>query len=216
MTTVHVSPRRAATRERLIDAALTVFAEKGVGGASVEEICDAAGFTRGAFYSNFTGKEDLSIACLEHQVDQNMAALTDALSRLPDPKTVTGQPIDTIIEMAVTMFLAAQGTDRTAVLASQELRLFAARHESVAAAYRATSDQAVTVVANMLDTYLPAFGYGLVMDTREAVVLLHAAHDLGAVSALIYTDDPTTDLRRASLANLLRTLITPARPNPAE
>ena len=49
----HVTARRAATRERLIDAAIDVFAEKGVLGASVEEICEDAGFTRGAFYSNF-------------------------------------------------------------------------------------------------------------------------------------------------------------------
>ena len=44
-----LTARRAATRERLVDAAVVVFAEKGVLGAAVEEICEAAGFTRGAF-----------------------------------------------------------------------------------------------------------------------------------------------------------------------
>ena len=46
--TEHLTARRAATRDRLVDAAITVFAEKGVLGASVEEICETAGFTRGA------------------------------------------------------------------------------------------------------------------------------------------------------------------------
>ena len=46
-TPTRVSPRRANTRERLITAAMHVFAERGVNGASVEEICEAAGFTRG-------------------------------------------------------------------------------------------------------------------------------------------------------------------------
>ena len=44
---------RTQTRRRLIEAAPRVFVERGIGGASVAQICSAAGFTRGAFYSNF-------------------------------------------------------------------------------------------------------------------------------------------------------------------
>jgi AcrR family transcriptional regulator len=40
-------------------AASEVFAESGFDGASVEAICERAGFTRGAFYSNFASKEEL-------------------------------------------------------------------------------------------------------------------------------------------------------------
>ena len=61
-----ISARRSATRDRLVDAALGVFAEKGVVGASVEEISEAAGFTRGAFYSNFESKDELCLAALDH------------------------------------------------------------------------------------------------------------------------------------------------------
>ncbi|MFS2056347.1 TetR/AcrR family transcriptional regulator, partial [Variovorax sp. CT11-76] len=46
-----ISARRAATQARLADAAVAVFARKGVPGSTVEEICEEAGFTRGAFYS---------------------------------------------------------------------------------------------------------------------------------------------------------------------
>ncbi|MDN5804236.1 MAG: TetR/AcrR family transcriptional regulator, partial [Microlunatus sp.] len=57
-----ITARRAQTRERLMAAARTVFADRGVEGASVEEICEAAGFSRGAFYSNFGDRSDLVLA----------------------------------------------------------------------------------------------------------------------------------------------------------
>lgn len=58
------SARRQETRDRLFDAAMQVFAEDGLRGASVEAICARAGFTRGAFYSNFTSKEQLFLELL--------------------------------------------------------------------------------------------------------------------------------------------------------
>jgi len=54
-----ISARRQATRERVLEAASEVFAERGFHGATVEDICERAGFTRGAFYSNFSSKDDL-------------------------------------------------------------------------------------------------------------------------------------------------------------
>jgi AcrR family transcriptional regulator len=55
---------KAATRERLLAAASEVFAERGVTGAAVEQIAERAGYSRGAFYGNFAGKEDLVAALL--------------------------------------------------------------------------------------------------------------------------------------------------------
>ena len=50
---------KARTRRRLLDAAARTFARKGYAGASVEEIAEAAGYSIGALYSNFGGKEEL-------------------------------------------------------------------------------------------------------------------------------------------------------------
>lgn len=55
---------RERTQERLLGAAAELFAERGVNGTSVEQIADRAGYTRGAFYSNFGGKHDLVVALL--------------------------------------------------------------------------------------------------------------------------------------------------------
>jgi AcrR family transcriptional regulator len=59
---------KAHTRERLLDAARSVFARGGFHGASVEEIASEAGFSTGALYSNFDGKEDLFLALMEREI----------------------------------------------------------------------------------------------------------------------------------------------------
>ncbi len=51
--------RRQRTREALLDAAATVFAERGFHGASLDEIAATAGYTRGAIYKHFADKEEL-------------------------------------------------------------------------------------------------------------------------------------------------------------
>ncbi|MBI2168250.1 MAG: TetR/AcrR family transcriptional regulator [Actinobacteria bacterium] len=59
--------RREQTRRCLLDAAQAVFAARGYRGASLSEIAEAAGFTTGAIYSNFGGKEDLFLAVVERR-----------------------------------------------------------------------------------------------------------------------------------------------------
>lgn len=56
------SEKQAETRRKLLDAAEVVFLRRGLRGSSVEEIAAEAGFTRGAFYSNFASKDELLIA----------------------------------------------------------------------------------------------------------------------------------------------------------
>jgi AcrR family transcriptional regulator len=60
--------KQARTRAALLDAAARVFVERGFQGASVEVIAAEAGFTRGAFYSNFATKEELFAALLQDRV----------------------------------------------------------------------------------------------------------------------------------------------------
>ncbi|GGZ96731.1 TetR/AcrR family transcriptional regulator [Streptomyces echinoruber] len=60
--TRRVTRRRVRTRARLLDAAFRVFAAKGFGRVSIEEVCEAAGYSRGAFYSNFASLDELFFA----------------------------------------------------------------------------------------------------------------------------------------------------------
>lgn len=62
----------ARTRTELLDAAETVFAEQGFGQASLERIAERAGYTRGALYANFAGKDDLFLAVLDRWLDSDI------------------------------------------------------------------------------------------------------------------------------------------------
>jgi hypothetical protein len=64
--------KKAETRQRLLDAAGRVFARRSFHGASVDEIAEEAGFSKGAVYSNFASKEDLFLALLERRIDERI------------------------------------------------------------------------------------------------------------------------------------------------
>ncbi|WP_225730317.1 MULTISPECIES: TetR/AcrR family transcriptional regulator [unclassified Nocardia] len=74
-----VTRRRAQTRDRLLAAAYEVFAAEGFGRSTVEKVCEQAGFTRGAFYSNFGSLDELFLAMWEHRSAQLLADVRAAL-----------------------------------------------------------------------------------------------------------------------------------------
>lgn len=89
-----ISPRESAkqeTRRALVEAALAEFSEKGLDGPSLDAICARAGFTRGAFYVHFSGREDLLAAAMERALgllldaamagDEGGAELADIVER---------------------------------------------------------------------------------------------------------------------------------------
>lgn len=63
------------TRQRLLDAAQTIFMKNGYVATSVEDIAEAAGYTRGAFYSNFRGKGELLMELLRRDHERMQADL---------------------------------------------------------------------------------------------------------------------------------------------
>jgi AcrR family transcriptional regulator len=70
---------KANTRERLLAAARGAFASSGFHGASVEEIASLAGFSTGALYSNFDGKEDLFLVLMEREIDEHAREIAAAV-----------------------------------------------------------------------------------------------------------------------------------------
>ena len=68
MTRLTRAESQAKTRSALLHAAAEVFVERGFAGASVEAITERAGYTRGAFYSNFASKEALFAELLQERV----------------------------------------------------------------------------------------------------------------------------------------------------
>jgi AcrR family transcriptional regulator len=76
--------RQRQTRERLLEAAERVFLRRGLRGSSVEEIAAEAGFTRGAFYSNFDSKDQLFVELLQDRVYRRYREILDELPEEAD------------------------------------------------------------------------------------------------------------------------------------
>jgi AcrR family transcriptional regulator len=75
--------KRVQTRERLLEAAERVFLRRGLQGSSVEEIAAEAGFTRGAFYSNFKSKDELFVELLQARVYRQYADMAEEAQEQP-------------------------------------------------------------------------------------------------------------------------------------
>src|SRR5271156_5782293 len=121
MSRVRTRPTRDDTREKLFEAAARVFEEQGIGGASVETIAAAAGFTRGAFYSNFKSKDELIIAMLEDHVEQSIRRNLELLSRHKN--------VGDFIDALRTMDRSRQDPLGRSPLLHMEMILFVARAE---------------------------------------------------------------------------------------
>lgn len=96
VTTTKPAPkrrRRAETRQRLMDAALGVFARNGYERATVDEIVREAGYSKGAFYVHFEAKEDIFWAMLE----ERMTHLQDAFREAANPDLPVSQNLAMIL-----------------------------------------------------------------------------------------------------------------------
>lgn len=67
--------QREKTRHCLVEAAARVFSRRGYEKASLDEVAEEAGFTKGAVYSNFKGKEDLFLATIDQHFDRRLEAV---------------------------------------------------------------------------------------------------------------------------------------------
>jgi AcrR family transcriptional regulator len=67
--------RAARTRRLLMQAASKVCAKHGLERASIDEVAEEAGFTKGAFYANFRSKEELFLAMLDERFSEQLAKL---------------------------------------------------------------------------------------------------------------------------------------------
>lgn len=77
---------RQEKRERITEAAVAVFAEKGFHSARVSDIARKAGVADGTIYNYFKNKEDLLLSIFEEKMDVLLVGLAEALSGIDDPE----------------------------------------------------------------------------------------------------------------------------------
>ncbi|MCT9088590.1 TetR/AcrR family transcriptional regulator [Streptomyces sp. ASQP_92] len=117
--------RRPRTLARLLDAALEVFAESGFGAARIEDICRRAGYTRGAFYSNFSSKEELFFALFDAHAARELERITQLAARTEDR--------DLSPERIAALLAHIEPDERTWFLVTTEFTLYAIRNPGAAA-----------------------------------------------------------------------------------
>ncbi|MBJ7907434.1 TetR/AcrR family transcriptional regulator [Streptomyces sp. NPDC003656] len=192
-----VTKRRARTRAELLAAAFAVFAAKGFGRVSIEEVCEAAGYSRGAFYSNFATLDELFFALYRERADLIAAQVAGALAQ-DGPGLDVPACVDRVTEVLLldvdwllvkTDFLvhAARDPDTARALLDHRARL----REAVAERLRRARDLAV----------LPA----VLGDADGAAHAVVAAYDGVTTQLLLDKDVPAA---RAWLKQLLTALLT--------
>jgi AcrR family transcriptional regulator len=105
---------QALTREKLLRSASDVVARDGYEGASVERIADEAGFSKGAFYSNFSSKEDILLQLLEGNAGNDVRELSELLRDVTDP--------DDVIEIVAQWSDARAAEQKWGIIAIEFLR----------------------------------------------------------------------------------------------
>ena len=172
-----ITARRAQTRQRLMAAARRVFAEHSVEGASVEEICEAAGFTRGAFYSNFSDRSELVLAMIQQSIQAQFAAAERAIDTMKAAGDLEPDELVRIALSALSGSGAALGTEATEVITDQAMMLYAARETDLREPYLRFVDACSEQVAGLISDALSHAKLELTVRLDVAVELLMATHN---------------------------------------
>jgi len=114
-------------RDELLAAALRVFARRGYRQAGVDEIAAVAGYSKGALYWHFSGKEDLLLALLEERIDAPMREMVALLESAPPERDMSVE--------ASREFARRLSRQRDAVLLEREYWSLAIRDPELRARY---------------------------------------------------------------------------------
>jgi AcrR family transcriptional regulator len=182
-TAVATTRRREATRQKLLDAAAQVFAEVGLDAASVEAICDRAGFTRGAFYSNFDSKDELFLELAGTVARERVQAVRARVLELEQQGGLRGMP-----EMAtdiVQRVLDVSADDRLGVLLMNEIRIHSLRNPQLAAAYLAQEEEMRSSVAQIIEDIARAKSLRFRLSPEESARLLITVWEASSVRGVM-------------------------------
>ena len=140
--------KKARTRAQLIDAAAAVFARRGFVAASLDEVAEEAGLTKGAVYSNFDSKEDLFEAVLDERFDKPLQQEVEAIENIEGTQQQRAMA-------GARMFIDAVQQERELFLLSLERRIYLARHPehtpSLVPRYREQLGRVAEMIADSIE-----------------------------------------------------------------
>ena len=198
MSRVRTRPTRDDTREKLFEAAARVCEDQGIGGASIEAIAAAAGFTRGAFYSNFKSKDELIIAMLEDHVEQSILRIRDLLERHKN--------LADFIEALRTMNRSQQDPLGRSPLLHMEMILFVARAEKRRPELAKRLRARRKLVADIIETTAKNSGRTVILNPAWAGALVLALEDGFRLHRLIDPESTPPDSFFRAIGDLQRAM----------
>jgi AcrR family transcriptional regulator len=152
--------RQAQTRTDLITAAREVFLRRGFHGASLEEIAQEAGYTKGAVYSNFEDKDALYLAVLDAHYDRRIEAYAGIM--------LEGEAFEDALREVSRFMAEADVREPDWLPLLSEFVAHAARDEAVRVAYLETRNRFLEAIADMLDAAQERYSNRLKIPSFEA------------------------------------------------
>jgi AcrR family transcriptional regulator len=200
------SERAGRNRALVLDAARQVFLARGYHGATLEQIAEEAGFSKGVVYSQFDSKADLFLALLEARISERAAENARLAVSLPGSEQGLLALVDHL----------ARGDQATPgwLLLVIEFRVHAARDAELSRRYAAAHARTVEALAGVLTEVFARDGQALAAEPRRLAGLLLA---FSAGATLEQAADPAALGGRAvaaELAQVLGPLVGPAAPAP--
>ncbi|HEX5829034.1 MAG TPA: TetR family transcriptional regulator [Candidatus Limnocylindrales bacterium] len=207
------SARREATRQRVLDAARVAFAEKGVFGATIEDICDAGGFTRGAVYSSFADKDDVLNAVIEREHEALLAHITGSIG-LVEREVAAAGSLEAAATSLVNRIVRTIPLDRQVTLIATELEIMAVRRPDLSASFLEVNNAFRERLAEFLVAALARVGREPVADPLDIIDAVKAIGERSVRRALIEGPDADPDsLSEAILPTMLLSLSRPLAPS---
>jgi AcrR family transcriptional regulator len=139
-----------SNRTAVLEAARQVFTDRGYLGATLEQIADAAGFSKGVVYSQFGSKADLFLAVLEQRIDERAVAHERILEGLPSATDAFG--------ILGEMSTSTSRRNAAWALAVIEFRTVAARDHVLLQRYRSLHEVTVSRLADLLEALFERSG----------------------------------------------------------
>ena len=185
-------PRKDEVRTRVLRAAGAVFAERGFAAASLDQVAAAAGFTKGAVYSNFRSKDELFLALMEDEVGRRVEVVEAALRTAGD-----------LSDALATVGAELSRRDSTWQLLFLEFWQRAVREPDVRRAFVASRRTLRSRVTEVVERFLTERPVRTGWDAPSLTVVLLALANGLAVEALPDPDAVPDDLLTRVLAELV-------------
>jgi len=197
--------RKEQTRERLLQAAERVFADRGYHAASVDEVAEQAGFSTGALYSNFEGKEDLFLALFDRRLTRQSAEISALIEDLPS--------VDERARIGAEHWVAFLDREPKTVMLFMEFWAFAVRNPDVRSRFADRYGRVHEVMTGIIRRGADDLGVELGLPAEQLAVVIDALADGIALQKLADPGSVPNDLFGRALIMLFEGAMKPSAVN---